>query len=159
MVIFFDSALLLTFLILVVGLGVKVVSTLNGIIAVLAIIVFILETILLVGANLSAFFRRENRTIGGIFKLILALGSSALCIFISYLFMSDLQLYTDDLWSLLEFVFALFFGGLICLCQFVGASAMISWAYGDCSGTDGEFLKSVLMQLGSAAFLYWICGT
>ncbi len=161
-IVFFNSSLLLVFLVAVFALGIQALSALNGFIAGLAIVIFIIEVLILAGINVLNVFQPKNRSITGVFKLIFALISSSICAYTSYLFLFDLQNYTDSISDLLEFVIVLIFCGGAWLFQVGGAiatNAMIYMSGSEICAEDSGIFGGIIMQVISAVFLFWLYGT
>lgn len=107
---FFDSTLILVFLIFAVALGLQAAQFLHGIAGVVGTIIFIAEVIASIYFIASKiYYRKKYGYISGsdIFMTVI---SSALCLFCSFLYLHDLSGYDGGtLGDLICFVVAMFF--------------------------------------------------
>ena len=159
-IIFFDLTVVLFFALAAIGLGLQAWGAINGFIGGLAIFLFVVEAIGLAVMNIYHLFKPHNRTIVGIFKMLFALASSAVCLFISYLFLFDLGSYGDGFWDLINFILTIIFGGAIWLCQLGGAiatSCFIYTSFSEAFDDDFSLFTPILLQIVTAAIMYWLC--
>lgn len=151
-IVFFDSFIIVVFLLFALGLVYEAYLTLHGIIFTLTIIFFLAITILtvlmmIVKVNESLHCAMDKPLI--IWNLFLSLISSIVSLYTCYLFMSDLRAYDDGLWGMIGFIIGIVVGGTIWLASIVG------WIQAICIDHPASFnYRGFLLELIAAGGFY-----
>ena len=103
---------LLVFFIFAFALGYKATTIFHGVVSVIAVIIFVIEVILTLLMIFNKLFgnTEQKHPLAIIWDVIMSTASSALCLYVSYLFMNDLTGYdTSSILEMIEFLVALIF--------------------------------------------------
>lgn len=115
---FFDSSLILIFLLIAFALGYQAYAALHGIIFILTIIFFaaisILTVIILISKASESTRTKESRP-KILWNLFMSTIASVVSLYTCNLFMRDLRIYGDGMWDMIGFIIGLMVGGAIWL--------------------------------------------
>ncbi len=109
MIVFVEYSTVFLVLLLALTLGYMAVSALQGIVAVFVLVVFLAEVIAAIYFLCKKIQYQRSGFHTTLADILMSFVATVVCLFTSYLCMSDLRGYDDSLWGLICFVLALLF--------------------------------------------------
>jgi len=152
MIFFFDYSLIFVFIFFAVAIGIQAARFFQGIVAVIATIIFIAEIAASIYFLVNKINHKKRYKGTSSVDIIMTMVSSILCLFTSYLYLHDISGYGTGIDKIIYFIVALVFVGCPWLYTVAGwMEAVSDTSYFNYSG----FVKEIIAS-GVILFIFFI---